>query len=86
MAKIEIYTRDPCPYCRMAVGLLQSKGLEFDEIDLNREPDRIEEMLERSGGRTTVPEIFIDDQLVGGYDDLAALDRAGGLDAAPAGS
>lgn len=77
--KIEIYTRDICPYCTMAKRLLQSKGQSWEEINLNEQPERAEEMLERSGGRTTVPEIFIDGKLIGGYDNLAALEQAGEL-------
>ncbi|HEX9794134.1 MAG TPA: glutaredoxin 3 [Planctomycetota bacterium] len=80
MARVEIYVRGRCPYCVMAKRLLQSKGQEWVEIDLDGQPERIAEMLERSGGRRTVPEIFIDDRHVGGYDDLAALERDGRLD------
>lgn len=80
MARIEIYTKTTCPYCRLAKRLLESKGQVWTEIDLDQEPGRLEEMLERSGGRRTVPEILIDGRLIGGYDDLAALDRRGELD------
>ncbi len=80
MAKIEIYTKTACPYCQMAKKLLASKGQEFEEIDLSVAPERTEEMMERSGGRRTVPEIFIDGRLIGGYDDLAALHSKGELD------
>jgi glutaredoxin 3 len=79
-AKIEIYTKDVCPYCTMAKRLLENKGQEWEEINLSREPGRVDEMIERSGGRMTVPEIFIDGTLVGGYDDLAALETKGELD------
>ena len=81
MAKIEIYSKTTCPYCVMAKRLLESKGQTFEEINLNQSPERTDEMVERSGGRMTVPEIFIDDKLIGGYDDLAALETAGELDA-----
>jgi glutaredoxin 3 len=81
MAQIEIYTKTTCPYCVMAKRLLESKGQTWTEINLDHEPDRLDEMLERSGGRRTVPEIFIDGELVGGYDDLAALQSQGELDA-----
>lgn len=81
MAKIEIYTSAFCGYCARAKSLLQRKGVEFAEIDLLEFPDRRDEMMTRSGGRQTVPQIFIDGEHIGGSDDLAALDRAGGLDA-----
>lgn len=79
MPKIEIYSKDFCPYCKMAKDLLASLGQTWEEIDLSVHPDRTQEMLDRTGGRTTVPEIFIDDELIGGYDDLAALHSSGGL-------
>lgn len=80
MPRIEIYTRDRCPYCEMAKRLLRSKGQDFEEVNLSREPERTQEMVERAGGRQTVPEIFVDGRLVGGYDDLAALESRGELD------
>ena len=75
MTKIEIYVRQACPYCVMAKKLLASKGQDWEEIDLDEEPDRADEMIERSGGRMTVPEIFINNDLLGvgiwalGYDN-----------------
>ncbi len=86
MPRIEIYTRDHCPYCEMAKRLLQSKGQTWEEINLSREPERTDEMVERSGGRRTVPEIFVDGRLIGGYDDLAALESSGELDRLLAGT
>ena len=80
MAKIEIYTRTTCPYCTMAKRLLENKGQNWEEINLDTSPERTDEMLERSGGKRTVPEIFIDGALIGGYDDLAALETEGKLD------
>jgi len=80
MAKIEIYTRTTCSYCIRAKGLLENKGQKWEEIDLETSPERTDEMLARSGGRKTVPEIFIDGTLIGGYDDLAALEAEGKLD------
>ena len=77
---IEIYTKRSCPYCAMAKQLLQSKGVEWTEIDIESESGRREEMIERSG-RMTVPQIFIGETHVGGFDDLAALESAGKLDA-----
>lgn len=80
MAKIEIYTKFLCPYCTRAKKLLESKGVSFEEIDISTGGPRRAEMLERAGGRQTVPQIFIDGEHVGGCDDLVALDRAGRLD------
>ena len=80
MPKIEIYTKDFCGYCTMAKQLLESKGQTYEEINVTQNPDRMPEMVERSGGRMTAPEIFIDGQLVGGYQELAALESAGQLD------
>lgn len=80
MAKIEVYTKAFCPYCTRAKALLDAKGADYEEIDLTMGGPRRQEMIQRSGGRTTVPQIFIDDRHIGGSDDLAALDRQGGLD------
>jgi glutaredoxin 3 len=81
MAEIEIYTQPRCPYCSHAVSLLNSKGVAFREIDAPHGSAERQESISRSGGRTTVPQIFIDGRRVGGSDDLVALDRAGRLDA-----
>lgn len=81
MAQIEIYTTPFCPYCSRAKALLTRKGVNFEEIDAPHGSEARKAAIERSGGRTTVPQIFIDGQAVGGSDDLAALDRAGKLDA-----
>jgi glutaredoxin 3 len=80
VAKVEIYTKFLCPYCTRAKSLLASKGVEFTEYDITMGGPKRDEMLSRAPGRTTVPQIFIDDRHIGGSDDLAALDRAGGLD------
>lgn len=80
MPKVEIYTKFLCPYCTRAKSLLKAKGVAFEEHDISMGGRGRTEMLERSGGRTTVPQIFIDGRHIGGSDDLAALDRAGGLD------
>lgn len=80
MAKVEIYTKFMCPYCSRAVRLLTSKGVDYEEIDITLGGPKRVEMIQRSNGRTTVPQIFIDDQHVGGSDDLAALEAAGKLD------
>ncbi|WP_167954377.1 glutaredoxin 3 [Sphingomonas jejuensis] len=80
MAAVEIYTKFGCPYCSRAKALLRDKGVDFEEHDITMGgPDRAT-MIERANGRTTVPQIFIDGEHVGGSDDLAALDRAGKLD------
>ncbi|ATY30691.1 glutaredoxin 3 [Sphingomonas psychrotolerans] len=80
MAKIEIYTKAFCPYCTRAKALLDSKQVEYEEIDITMGGPRRQEMIQRANGRTTVPQIFIDDKHIGGSDDLAALDHQGGLD------
>lgn len=79
MARIEIYTTPTCPYCHAAKSLLNEKGADYTEITV-LDPALREAMTERAHGRRTVPQIFIDDAHVGGYDDMAALDRRGGLD------
>jgi len=80
MAKVEVYTKAFCPYCARAMNLLAGKGVEIEEFDLTMGGPKRAEMLERSNGRTTVPQIFIDGRHIGGSDDLAALDRDGKLD------
>lgn len=80
MARVEIYTKFGCPYCARAKALLGQKGVEYDEYEINSIPGKRDEMLERSNGRHTVPQIFIDGRHVGGSDDLAALEREGQLD------
>ncbi len=81
MAEIEIYSKSWCPYCQMAKRLLRAKGEVWREVDLEEEPGRRREMVERSGGRTSVPQIFIGERHVGGFDELSALEAAGELDA-----
>ncbi len=80
MAKVEVYTKFLCPYCSRARSLLLAKGVEIEEIDISLGGPKRAEMLARSNGRSTVPQVFIDGKHIGGSDDLAALDRAGGLD------
>ena len=77
--KALMYTTAVCPYCQMAERLLRSKGVEIEKVRVDLEPARRLEMMEKTG-RRTVPQIYIGDTHVGGYDDLAALDRAGRLD------
>ena len=80
MAHVEIYTKAFCPYCSRAMRLLASKGVEPEEFDITMGGPKRGEMIERAGGRTTVPQVFIDGRHIGGSDDLAALDRQGKLD------
>ncbi|NYT39364.1 glutaredoxin 3 [Sphingomonas sp. R-74633] len=80
MPKIEIYTKAFCPYCTRAKMLLDGKHAEYEEIDISMGGPRRAEMIDRAHGRTTVPQVFIDDKHIGGSDDLAALDARGGLD------
>jgi glutaredoxin 3 len=80
MASVVIYTRDFCGYCARAKALLDSKGVGYVEHNATRTPESRQEMIGRSNGGTTFPQIFINDRHVGGCDDLHALDRAGKLD------
>lgn len=79
MAKVIVYSKEQCPYCRMAKDLLSAKKVAFEEIRVDLDADKLEEML-RLSNRRTVPQIFINDQPIGGYDDLAALAKSGKLD------
>jgi glutaredoxin 3 len=78
--EVLIYSTSWCGFCERARGLLRRKGVEFREVRLDETPDEREVMMSRSGGRRSVPQIFIGDHHVGGYDELAALDHAGELD------
>ncbi|TPW30057.1 glutaredoxin 3 [Martelella alba] len=80
MAKIEIYTRDFCGFCMRAKQLLTEKGVDFTEFNATETPTARAEMIGRSGGRATFPQIFINGHHVGGCDDLFALDAQGRLD------
>lgn len=80
MAKVEVYTTTYCAFCVRAKNLLKNKGVAFDEIDVTHDDALREKMVEMSGGRRTVPEIFINGKIVGGYDELKALEDAGKLD------
>ena len=79
MSKIEVYSTAVCPYCVAAKNLIKSKGLEWTEVRVDTDAAQRDAMLARSGGRRTVPQIFINDRHVGGYDDLVAADRNGKL-------
>lgn len=76
---IIIYSTAVCPYCVAAKNLLKAKGLAWDEVRIDTDPAQRDIMLEKSGGRRTVPQIFINGTHVGGFDDLAAADRSGRL-------
>ena len=75
-----MYSGDPCPYCGAAKALLKSKNVEFEEFDIWKDPAKAKEMLQRTNGKRTIPQMFIGDHYIGGNDDLQALNRTGGLD------
>lgn len=79
MKKVEIYTTRWCPYCFAAKDLLDAKGVAYDEVNAE-DPEVRMQMVTRAHGRRTVPQIFVGDTHVGGYDDMAALERRGQLD------
>lgn len=79
-AKVEIYTWSACPFCMRAKDLLDSKGVEYTEYCIDGDEVAREKMSQRSNGRRSLPQIFIDDQHIGGCDDIHALDRSGKLD------
>ena len=79
MAKIEVYTTDYCPYCVKAKSLLKNKNADFTEIKVKTDQDRLD-LVKKANGMRTVPQIFINDQHIGGFDDLQKLDLEGKLD------
>jgi glutaredoxin 3 len=79
-AEITIYTSPMCGYCHAAKDLLRRRDVTFTEVDVMADPDRRREMTERSGGGRTVPQIFIGERSIGGFTELVALERSGGLD------
>lgn len=81
MSNVIVYSKDYCPYCTRAKQFLKNKGAAFEEVDITQDPDLQMQVVEKSGGRRTVPQIFINDQPIGGYDDMVALDKKGELDA-----
>ena len=81
MADVIIYTKPGCPYCHAAIDLLEQKGADYVEIVASNDPAKKQEMIQKSNGRMTFPQIFIDGKHIGGSDDLRALDAKGGLDA-----
>ena len=80
MAKVTIYTRSFCPYCTRAMQLLKTKGVKINQIDAGMNAKKKQEMVQRSNGGRTFPQIFIGDTHIGGCDDLMALERRGALD------
>jgi glutaredoxin 3 len=80
VAKVEIYCTQYCPYCVRAKALLKSKGVGFEEIDVTDDPELRARMVVLAGGRRTVPQIFINGEIIGGCDELYALERSGELD------
>jgi glutaredoxin 3 len=79
MPRIELFSTAVCPYCIAAKNLLKARGLHWNEVRVDTDPVQRDAMLARSGGRRSVPQIFVNDQHVGGYDDLVAADRSGKL-------
>ncbi|CAK7193214.1 Glutaredoxin 3 [Commensalibacter sp. Nvir] len=80
MANVDIYTQPGCPFCHKALNLLKSKNIKFNEINAPKGSKEREEAIQKSGGKTTVPQIFIDNKPIGGCDDLLKLDASGKLD------
>jgi glutaredoxin 3 len=80
VAKVEIYSTQYCPYCVRAKALLKGKGVGFEEIDVTDDPELRARMVALAGGRRTVPQIFINGEIIGGCDELYALERSGQLD------
>ena len=81
MAEVKVYSGPNCPYCTKAKALLERKNVAFEEFNVKADQAKLEEMLELSGGRKTIPQIFIDGSHIGGCDDLYAWNDAGKLDA-----
>jgi len=80
MAKVELYTKGHCPYCKRAKALLEQKNVEYTEYEIDVQPELRDEMIERANGGYTVPQIFIDSQHIGGCDDMMLLESQGKLD------
>lgn len=81
MVEVVVYTRQWCGFCSAAKSLLSKKGIAFREVDATGDPEKKQEMIQRAGGRTTFPQIFIGDVHVGGCDELYSLEETGKLDA-----
>jgi glutaredoxin 3 len=82
---VTIYTKPLCPYCAAALELLSKKGVAYKELDISGKPELRAEMIQRSGGRMTVPQVFVGARHLGGCDDIYALDQRGELDPVLAG-
>ena len=80
MSEVTIYTKAYCPYCVRAKSLLDRKGVSYQELRIDEQPELRPQMIERAGGRSTVPQIFIGERHIGGCDDMLALDASGQLD------
>jgi glutaredoxin 3 len=80
MKKITMYSGDPCPYCGAAKALLKSKNIEIEEFDIWKDSTKAKEMLQRTNGKRTIPQMFIGDVYIGGNDELQSLNRSGELD------
>ena len=80
MKKITMYSGDPCPYCGAAKALLKSKNIEIEEFDIWKDAAKAKEMLQRTNGKRTIPQMFIGDVYIGGNDELQSLNRSGELD------
>jgi len=80
MKKVTVYTGDPCPYCAAAKALLKSKNVEYEEFDIWKDAAKAKEMLQKTNGARTIPQIFIGDTYVGGNDQLQAANKDGKLD------
>jgi len=85
MPQITVYSGTPCPFCERAKMLLKKKGAAFDEYDVRADSDKMAEMLAKTGGKRTIPQIFIGGKHIGGCDELYAMEQAGKLDALLAG-
>ncbi|GAB0109931.1 glutaredoxin 3 [Pseudoalteromonas distincta] len=81
MSKVVLYTKAYCPFCQRALSLLNSKGVEFTNYDIGVQPELRDEMIAKAGGASTVPQIFINDEHIGGCDDMMAIEAQGKLDA-----
>ena len=80
MPRVTVYSSPTCSHCQRAKMLLQKKGVAFEEINVRADPSKLNEMIEKSGGKRAIPQIFIDDKHVGNCEELYALDAKGGLD------
>ncbi len=80
MKKITMYSGDPCPYCAAAKALLKSKNLEIEEFDIWKNPEKAKEMIKRTNGAKTIPQIFVGDHYIGGNEQLQDKNRTGELD------